>query len=561
MPAIKFNRRHFLKGSAAVAVTTGLWFDELVASVESMGTTSMFTHGVASGEPQQDSVLLWTRVNPDNTLAKKKVEWEICLDPTFTSAIKRGLSIAEAQRDHTVKVVVNELSQGTTYYYRFFCNGEYSEIGRTKTLASGNLDTVTLAIASCSNFAFGFFNAYDDIARDDSIDYVLHLGDYIYEYGQDGWGGEISKSLGRQHLPSRETVSLSDYRIRHGQYKRDSASRIMHASHPLIPIWDDHESTNNPYMHGAQNHQPDAEGDWSIRRSASLQAYFEWMPVYDPKPSEDPAAMWRKFEFGDLATMVTLETRHTGRSKQIDYKEHLATIDTPESLKNFITNVLNDPEKKMLSPEMESFYTAAFSSMKENKNAWRLIANQIPMARTHVPRTEDFIPVTSDDPKDPLLEERRGLAQLSRLNLPLYTDTWDGYPRARERFYEMNKKLGIRDLLVLTGDSHSFWTNQLFNDQNESMGIELGTAGISSPSDFLSFNNTIAEEMDKRLAEHNKEVIWTNGRENGYVKLVIEKEMATAEYRTVSTVKSRNYKSSLLKSVALKKDNGRLVFS
>lgn len=554
-----FGRRAFLKGSVAVTVGSSLWFDALLASVDDANTRAVFTHGVASGEPQHGSVLLWTRVNPIDVSSDIDVAWEIAQDASFDVILQRGVANTSSDRDYTVKVLVEKLSPGTTYFYRFKCRHQLSEIGRTKTLPLGSLASVTLAIASCSNHAMGYFNAYESIARDDSIDYVVHLGDYIYEYGQDGWGGEVSKALGREHLPAHETVSLSDYRIRHAQYKRDRASRIMHASHPLIPIWDDHESTNNPYKDGAQNHQPETEGEWPVRKSASLKAYFEWMPVHDPKKGEDPSAMWRAFSFGDLATMVTLETRHTGRSKQVDYKAHLDKLTTDQALQDFNDKVLNDVNRTMLSPEMNRFYTDTFKQTVKKNTPWRLVANQIPMARTHVPKVDDVIVINRKDENDPLLQERKGLAALSRLNLPLYTDTWDGYPVAREQFYAMNKAMGIQDLLVLTGDSHSFWTNQLFDQSGQAMGIELGTSGISSPGDFLSFGQDIATEMDARLAKHNDEIVWTNGRENGYIKLAIATDKAVADYMTVSTVRSQDYVTNRLKQVVIKRKNGQLM--
>ncbi len=192
-------------------------------------------------------------------------------------------------------------------------------------MPTGRLDRLGIALASCSNYAFGFFNAYDAIAKDPAIDFVLHTGDYIYEYGQDSWGGEVSRLIGREHQPAHEIVSLADYRMRHAQYKSDSGSRAMHAAHSLLACWDDHESANNPWTDGAQNHQPETEGDWAQRRAASIQAYFEWMPVREPEWLEQKGRsrmqFWRGYSFGDLATLFTLETRHTARAKQIDYME------------------------------------------------------------------------------------------------------------------------------------------------------------------------------------------------------------------------------------------------
>ena len=179
------------------------------------------------------------------------------------------------------------------------------DAARTRTLPSGATESLGIALASCSNFAFGYFNAYRAIAEDESIDFVLHTGDYIYEYGADGWGAETAERLGRVHEPAHEIVSLADYRARHAQYKRDPDSQAMHATHPLMCCWDDHESTNNPWSGGAQNHQPE-EGSWNERRDASVRAYYEWMPIREPEGGLRPIDFWRVYSFGDLATLVTL---------------------------------------------------------------------------------------------------------------------------------------------------------------------------------------------------------------------------------------------------------------
>lgn len=547
------TRRQFIGTAGVGLLASQSWGAVAASAIDNPAVTSIFRHGIASGEPAPDSILLWTRITTEKAVAS--VKWIMATDIAMNKIVQQGEVTTTQSSDYTVKVVVNNLAPGKTYYYQFQFANTYSEIGRTKTLAEGELSELRMAVVSCSNLPFGFFNAYEDIAQQSDLDVVVHLGDYLYEYGPEGYGGEVGKKLNRNHEPSHETVTLNDYRIRHGQYKADRASRLMHAAHPLIAIWDDHESTNNPYKQGAQNHQPDSEGDWGERRAASLQAYFEWMPVKDPVHKNDRMKMWRQFEFGDLVSMVTLETRHTGRDQQVDYAEYLPTLDSDEKAQAFTRDVLWDEERQMLSTDMQRFYRDAVAA---RKTSWQLVANQIPMARTHVPPVSDIIPPAAADSNDPLAAERNALQLLSRFNLPLYTDTWDGYPVAREAFYALNKAHQCQDLVVLTGDSHSFWLNQLFDADGDSMGVEIGTTGVTSPGDFIYFSQDIAQQMDDRLAQHNQEVLWTDGVTKGYTRLLIQRDTIDVDYVGVSTVLSENFTTALVKKVTLVREANRI---
>ncbi|HCI88075.1 MAG TPA: alkaline phosphatase [Gammaproteobacteria bacterium] len=428
-------------------------------------------------------------------------------------------------------------------------------------MPAGPLAQLGIAIASCSNYPFGFFNAYEIIANDADIDFVLHLGDYLYEYGADGWGAAEGAAIGRAHAPAHEIVSLQDYRERHAQYKTDLGSRLMHAAHPLISTWDDHESTNNPWLGGAQNHQPDTEGDWRTRRDASLQAYFEWMPVRDPEPGLSRAELWRHFSFGDLASLTTLETRHTGRSEQIDYGDHLEAIDNEADRDRFLQDILGDSSRSLLSADMETFLANSLTRSLSESQPWRLIGNQIPVARTHVPDVANRLEQEAGRRYDSLPDSHRLFSRLGQLDLPLYLDTWDGYPAARERFYQRCSAAGASDLIVLTGDSHAFWANELFNDSGRRMGVELGTAGITSPGDFEDYGPDGAAAFDRLVAEHNREVTWTDCTHRGFVKLVLTPDSATADYVVVDNVRSRQYGSSVLRSVDIVRRDGSLAFS
>lgn len=548
------TRRQAISGIAAVPLlSSSSWAEKVNAALKSDLTRETFLYGIASGDPSHTSIVLWTRVN--NPKKKKiKVEWELATDENFTQLVKHGRISTSMNKDYSVKVEVEKLKAGTRYFYRFNYDGTYSEPGRTRTLPEGPLDSLGIAIASCSNYPFGYFNAYEAMAKDDKIDFVLHLGDYIYEYGPDGYGGATGKQLKREHIPAREIVSLNDYRTRHAQYKSDECSRMLHAAHPLIAIWDDHESTNNPYMEGAQNHQED-EGDWHTRKRASLQAYYEWMPIQEPK---QPEALWRNFVFGDLASLTTLETRHTGRSKQIDYREHLPKIKNTQDRQHFVKNVLGDPDRTMLSKEMDQFLE---QSLYDNKSlSWHLIGNQIPMARTHVPPISDeFIAQLNITEDNPIIEEVKAFQMLGQLNLPIYSDTWDGYPAARQKFYETCQRAGVEDLIVLTGDSHAYWFNQLADDFGRAMGFEIGTTGITSPGDFESFGSEVAAALDKKLARFNQEIKWTDNQSKGYVRLDIQHTEVSVSYLAVSNILSREYSVKRVREQTLQHRNSRIV--
>ena len=413
-------------------------------------------------------MVIWTRIETKSS--SETVVWELARDPQFETLIAKGDVETSGDLDFTVKAIPGDLEPGTTYYYRFKLGTAVSQVGRTKTLPKGAVEKLGIALASCSNFVFGYFNAYDAIAKDETIDVVLHTGDYIYEYGASGWGAEMGKMLGRPHDPPHEIVSLEDYRLRHAQYKSDPASKAMHAAHPLIVCWDDHESTNNPWSGGAQNHQPETEGDWETRLADSLQAYYEWMPIREPGPGQTRKDLWRTYEFGDLATLITLETRHTARGEQVDYAQYYEQIQTQADRDAFMTDVIGDPARKMISEGMETEIREGLTQSLESGQLWRVFGNASPIARMLVPdilahgvdpaqKTSGGVPGVGAD-----------IVWKGKWNLPFYTDTWDGYPAAREAFYDLCKDAGATDLLFLTGDSHSFWMNQLFDDERDTDG-------------------------------------------------------------------------------------------
>jgi alkaline phosphatase D len=543
------TRRTTLAGLSAAAALAAM---PVRAARPATAATGPFRHGVASGDPDATSVVLWTRVTTTGDVA---VAWELASDAGFARIVQQGTFVTGAERDHTVKVLAEGLAPGARYFYRFRLGGQTSPVGRTRTLPVGRLDRLGIALASCSNFAFGYFNAYDAIARDPLIDFVLHTGDYIYEYGADGWGADVARKLGRVHQPAGEIVSLADYRTRHAQYKTDAGSQAMLAAKPLMACWDDHESANNPWSGGAQNHQPETEGDWAARREASIRAYFEWMPVREPGAGRTRMQFWRTYVFGDLATMTTLETRHTARALQVDYAPWKKAIASHADARRLEAETIGAPGRAMLAPELEADLAAAWTASKAVGAPWRLIGNPMPIARTRVPDVValGLIPDPARQAKP--LDAAVDIAWKGKWDLPFYPDTWDGYDWARERLYAQARSAGVDDLVFLTGDSHSFWANRLADSAGRPAGIELGTSGISSPGDFVEsgFDPVTAQRLDAAFAEHNPEVVWTDNMHQGFVRLMLTPQGGQADFVAVSTVLSRRYRTRTIKSYALRR--------
>jgi alkaline phosphatase D len=551
--AAKISRREVLLGVSSALILPAA----CTTTSPKFTSTPVFAHGVASGDPDHSSIVLWTRVSSFTEAVD--VEWYVATDSRFKHVVATGRFQTNANRDYTVKVVADNLQAGKVYYYRFGVSGDMSPWGRTRTLPTGHVDKLVIAVASCSNFPFGYFNAYEAIANDPDVDIVAHLGDYIYEYGEDGYGGTTGERLDRTHSPRHEIVSLADYRMRHAQYKTDPGSLAMHAQHPMIAIWDDHESANNPWMEGAENHQPE-EGDWGTRRAVSLQAYYEWMPVRDPAPGGAPEKHWRHFKFGDLASLITLESRHTGRSKQIEYGD-LSRFETRADANAFYQAEAGAPGRNFLSREQEDFLAAEFRESVNAGRRWRIIGNQSVMAKSVVPSLDDpFFAQLRDRVDGIALRILDYATRLGELGLTGDLDSWGGYPVARERFYQVAKDAGVRDLLVISGDSHGYWANVLYDDDGGSMGVELGTTGISAPRTLQIWGMEALNRYDSLNAAHNKEIVWANGQPRGYIRLALDHDGAKADYVSVTTVETRDYDTRIVYTANIVNAGGMLHY-
>jgi len=529
----------------------------------SEGASGIFAHGVASGDPGPDSVVIWTRITLPVSARRQmplKVIWETATDEAFTDMRGKGEATTGPSIDWTVKILLSGLEPGASYYYRFRVDDAYSPVGRTKSLLAGAIDSARFAVVSCSNYPFGYFNVYDLISRQNDLDAVIHLGDYIYEYSTEGYGAEAGARLGRNHEPAHEIVSLADYRMRHAQYKTDPASQAMHARHPLIPIWDDHETSNNSWKDGAENHQPETEGAWEARRRAALQAYYEWMPVREPFMT--PEAFFRTYSYGDLLTLAAIETRLMARARQFEYSDIIPTLQTPEDVEHFKKEILWDATREMLGGAQLDFLDRAFRTSVGEGQPWRLIANQIIMAKVTAPDLTEYVTEEDIVSLEQQWSQARAFVKSSALGLPANLDAWDGYPAARERFYDMTKDADADGMIVVTGDTHTWWANDLTAQDGAQMGVELGVNSVTSPSPYRKeFLGGKGAEYALLTNRDNDDVRYLSGENHGYIDLTVTREAARAEFKAVDTIESRSYNGFTKVAFDIEKKNGAATFA
>lgn len=501
--------------------------------------TGVFRHGVASGDPLPDRVVIWTR--PTTDAPSLDVRWEIARDPNFSRVLASGTVEARAENDHCVKVDVEGLEPGRDYIYRFIADGETSPVGRARTLVEGDLARMVIAFISCSNYPAGFFNAYRALAGRADVDLVLHLGDYIYEYGMGAYATERAEEFGRVVDPPHEILTLEDYRRRYAQYRADPDLQAAHAAAPWITTWDDHETANDSFATGAQNHQPDTEGPWSERRAAALQAYYEWLPIRDPAPGRDQAQAWRTFELGNLATLFMTETRLAARSPSITDADFPVPLDSDpddaevrERVRRFLTEEVGDPDREMLGALQRQELEAAFAASTAAGKSWQVLGNQVPFAPI-------FAPVyTRVLPRYVLWYARmRGgmvwdYVRRTAFNIPLTFDSWDGFPAERERVYQIAENAGA-NLIVTTGDTHTFYAADLADASGARRGVEFGTSSISSPSEFdgappgVNYGALTVEANEGVLAFHEPQT-------RGYTLLELTPDEAVATMIGMETV-------------------------
>jgi alkaline phosphatase D len=517
-------------GAAACTTTAG----------ETAAANGAFQHGIASGDPTQTSVLIWTRVTPEAE-GPLAVHWGVSRDSTFKDVVQRGVFNTGPKRDYTVKVDVQGLEPGQLYYYWFSAGRTPSPGGVTRTLPASGVGDYRMAVVSCSNWPFGYFNAYREIAKRGAlgqVDAVIHLGDYIYEYSVNGYGGAVGKELGRNHVPEHEIVSLADYRARYAQYRSDPDLQAAHAVAPWFCTWDDHESANNSYRTGAENHQVETEGDWSIRKAAGVQAFLEWMPVRDPEVGKAREAIWRKFEIGDLATLFLLESRLVGRGEDVTYGEiYLAADADRPAIVERIKGRINDPNRTMLGFEQEAWLADGLKQSASAGKKWQVLGNQVTMAKVRMPDLQRHL---TPEQYATVPQGTKRAYSTARWGLEWNPDAWSGFPQARERLYQAAKAASAR-LVTLTGDTHTSWANELHDNSGQKRGVEFGCTAVTSPG---AGDSLPLEELNWLMPEANDEVLYYNAFSKGFTLLTLKVDQVEAEFVKVSTVKSREYFAS-----------------
>lgn len=478
-------------------------------------------------------MILWTRVSGVGP-ERAAVRWKIASDPQLSDIVAKGSTWAAETSDYTVKVDATGLPAGRTLYFSFECDGVASPVGQTKTLPTGATRRAKLAVVSCSNYPYGYFHAYRAIAKRDDLDAVVHLGDYLYEYGLGEYATEHAERLDRVPEPREAIVTLEDYRRRHAQYKADPDSKAMHGRHPLIAVWDDHELANDAWQGGAQNHSAE-QGDWGKRRDAAIQAWLEWMPVR-VRHERARTRTFREFHFGDLAALIMLDTRLFGRDRQPDAGEAA----TPES----IEAAMRDPQRRMLGPEQESWFKDA---LKRGSNAtWQLIGQQVMVSPTRSPDLEPLLNLESGGsdssraylPPEALAE----IVAISKSNPPMLLDTWNGYPVARAEFLN-DLAQHATNPVVLSGDLHTSLAGNLVpHGGTEPVAVEFMTSSVSSPG----FAEYLPEKKPGALAaatiELNPTLTYMETARRGWLEIELTHAECTASWHLVDTVHSTEHR-------------------
>ncbi|RNL73847.1 alkaline phosphatase [Streptomyces sp. I6] len=509
------SRRTVVKAAAATAVAGSVMTGTHAASPASAREQApAFVHGVASGDPLPDGVLLWTRVTPSPDALPgsgkgpaTEVGWEIAEDREFTRVVAGGLTTTTAATDHTVKVDVRGLRPAATYYFRFLTGTAVSPVGRTRTAPAADAAAPGLrfGVVSCSNWESGYFAAYRHLAARADLDAVLHLGDYIYEYGT----GHLpdDEYVVRRHEPAHEITTLSDYRTRHGTYKTDTDLQAMHAAHPLIAIWDDHEIANNSWSGGAQNHTPGTEGDYAARAAAAKQAYFEWMPVR----TSTEGTVYRRLRFGKLADLHLLDLR-SFRSEQVSVG----------------SGKVDDPERTITGRAQLDWLKAGLAS---SDAAWKLVGTSVMIS----PLAFGALPAH-------LLGPIAELLGLPKEGLAVNVDQWDGYTDDRKELLRHLTDRGIENTVFLTGDIHTAWANDVpvtaaTYPFSRSAASEFVVASVTTENldDVLHVApGTVSLVAATAVRAANRHVKWLDLDHHGYGVLDVTAERSQMDYYILS---------------------------
>ncbi len=537
---MRIDRRLMLKG--ATLGLGALAYPGWAQVLEARG----FTHSVASGEPGHTSVMLWTRY-VSSPGATARLRWEVAHDASFGRVAARGETLASQERDWCVKPVAERLAPGTWYYYRFIDeNGRASATGRTRTLPDGPLGLFRIAVFSCANLPYGYFNAYAHAAARDDVDLVVHLGDYLYEYERGRYPTEELAIAGRLILPEHEMVSLADYRLRYASYRADRDLQELHRLFPMVMMWDDHESANDSWVGGAQNHQPDSEGPWGDRKAAAMRACREWLPVSE--------ADWTSYRIGDLADLFRPETRLTGRSRPLILNAAIqGREDLPQAFAEFRDGPWRAQDRTMLGLAQERWLDDGLRRSVGDGVRWQLLGQQVLMGSRSL--SADMARLI-DGVVAPGESGRTRVGRIaSQAGLPMNLDAWDGYPAARARLLASAQEADA-NLVVLSGDSHNAWAFDLDHDRDPA-GVEFAGQSVSSPG----LEGSVAADPDalaRAFVEGNRQLKWAQTSRRGYFTVRLTPERVTSEWTFLDTVRRPSLTVASRKTLSARRRRNRL---
>lgn len=522
------GRRDVVRSAAVGAAVATATVAPFAAGGADAATATGFVHGVASGDPLPTAVVLWTRVTPTAAAtpgsgkgARVTVDWEVARDASFAKVVRKGRVSTGTERDHTVKVDATGLTPGTRYAYRFRSAGKVSRTGWTKTAPapSSTPATLRLGVVSCSNWEAGYFAAYRHLAEHAGLDAVLHMGDYIYEYPTGEYGA--ADGAVRVSTPDHEIVTLTDYRIRHGHYKTDQDLQGLHAAAPWITTWDDHESANDAWDGGADNHDPLTEGRWRDRAAVSRRAYDEWMPIRLSGTSAigDGTQIYRQLSFGTLADLRMLDLR-SHRSEQAP-----ATA----------LGQVGDADRTITGAAQMTWLK---SSLSASTATWKLVGNPVMIT----PVTFGAVDVEVGQ----ALHEMGGI--LPPEGIPYNVDQWDGYTVDRRQLIDHLADQAIDNTVFLTGDIHSAWACDLPKNVgtypfSRSVAVEFVGTSVTSNNldDILKVApRTLSLGVEGAIRTANPHVRYLDFDRHGFSVLTLTAARAQMDWYALADRTDRN---------------------
>ncbi|HGS5723377.1 alkaline phosphatase [Vibrio parahaemolyticus] len=539
---MSLSRRDFMKVVSSTAVATGLIG---CGSDDNESVAVSFEHGVASGDPTQTQVIIWTRVT--TAASYVDVSWQVASDMEFSNVVQSGVFTTDTGRDFTVKVDVQNLNANSQYYYRFIVGEMMSEVGQTQTLPEDGVEKASMAVVSCANYPAGYFHVYREILNQHEqspFDVVLHLGDYIYEYGAGGYASEDAAALGREPSKGAECITLDDYRKRYAQYRQDADLQALHAKLPMIAVWDDHELANDTWKNGAENHQDD-EGSFIDRRAAAAAAWTEWLPVRENTFSN--MLIYRQFSFGNLVNLMMLDTRLVGRDKPLDYFSLNAP--TMEAIGGLVAQS-RSADRELLGTEQLAWL---MNELNTHDAKWNVLGQQVLMSRMELPSsvmTAMFQLFTSTEEKktEALLAVNTAITgyladpSADPISLPYNLDAWDGYYVEREKVYQL-AKASSGNFVCLAGDTHNAWASELKDVSNNPIGVEFATSSVSSPGleEYLALDPVAIAQMEYTLPHLVSELQWADIKQRGFMRVTFTADAAQSTWYLVSTIKDKKY--------------------